>query len=97
MSLWEGFLQSHSVGSGAGGSALTGGVTPDGEARCGTGLGTHRANNGAGPGKVLSRVFAVEMREERTEVCGAQSCSAEAGAAVQVLHGGWGEGFYYCL
>lgn len=75
------------MGSGAGALTLPGGVTSDGEARCGIRLGTHRANHGPGRG------FALEMREERTEVRRAKSCSAEAGAAVQVLNGGWGGGF----
>lgn len=48
----------------------------------------------AGPGEVLSQVFALEMREERTEVRRAKSCSAEARAAVRVLNGGRGDGFY---
>lgn len=45
---------------------------------------------------MFSQVLTLEMREGRTEVCQAERCSGEAREAVQVLHGGWGDGFDYC-
>lgn len=38
-----------------------------------------------------------EVREERTEVCKAKSCSAEAREAVRVLNGGRRDGIFCCL